>query len=232
MADCVVARKGSAPEGTATKNDVLSGKTFQSANSDDLQTGTMPIRANGTNTAGSGKDNSGIWFWIPYGYYPEYSNGRAWVASDPSQYGNASASDVFNGKTFTSSAGLKISGTYNPQISLMFSDGHIEYFSKDKFKTGSTTTRPFIPITINVSTNKSFGNDGGKGSSVSFNGKTILDNSNRLGSTSGSTGASSRNIYLPLFCSNVDNLKKASFSQWAADGGASYSVTYTSWIEA
>lgn len=62
MADCVVARKGSAPEGTATKNDVLSGKTFQSANSDDLQTGTMPIRANGTNTAGSGKDNSGIWF--------------------------------------------------------------------------------------------------------------------------------------------------------------------------
>ena len=122
-------------------------------------------------------------------------------------------------------------GSGGEQISLIFSDGHIEYFSKDKFKTGSTTTRPFIPITVNVSTNKSFGNDGGKGSSVSFNGKTILNNSNSLGSTSGRTGASSGNIYLPLFCSGVENLKKASFSQWAADGGASYSVTYTSWIE-
>ena len=117
------------------------------------------------------------------------------------------------------------------QISLVFSDGHVEYFSKSKFKTGSTTTRPFIPITANASTSKSFGNDGGKGSSVSFNGKTILSNSNSLGGTSGSTGASGNNIYLPLLCSDVENLKKASFSKWAVDGGASYSVTYTSWIE-
>ena len=117
------------------------------------------------------------------------------------------------------------------QISLVFSDGHVEYFSKSKFKTGSTTTRPFIPITANVSTSKSFGNDGGKGSSVSFNGKTIVNNNNRLGGTSGSTGASGNNIYLPSLCSDVENLKKASFSQWAVDGGASYSVTYTSWIE-
>lgn len=123
------------------------------------------------------------------------------------------------------------SGSGDGQISLIFSDGHIEYFSKDKFKTGSTTTRPFIPITVNVSTSKSFGNSGGKASSVSFNGKTILDNGNSLGSTSGSTGASGDNIYLPLFCSDAENLKQASFSQWAADGGASYSVTYTSWIE-
>ena len=117
------------------------------------------------------------------------------------------------------------------KISLIFSDGHIEYFSKDKFKKGSTTTRPFIPITANVSTSKSFGNDGGKGSSVSFNGKTILSNSNSLGGTSGSTGASANNIYLPFLYSDVENLKKASFTQWAVDGGASYSVTYTSWIE-
>lgn len=123
------------------------------------------------------------------------------------------------------------SGSDGEKISLIFSDGHIEYFSKDKFKKGSTTTRPFIPITVSVSSNKSFGNDGGKGSSVSFNGKTILNNGNSLGSTSGSTGASANNIYLPFLCTGVENLKKASFSQWAADGGASYSVTYTSWIE-
>lgn len=123
------------------------------------------------------------------------------------------------------------SGSDGEKISIIFSDGHIEYFSKDKFKKGSTTTRPFIPITVNVSTSKSFGNDGGKGSSVSFNGKTILDNGNSLGSTSGRTGASANNVYLPFLCTGVENLKKASFSQWAADGGASYSVTYTSWIE-
>lgn len=121
-------------------------------------------------------------------------------------------------------------GSGDERISLIFSDGHIEYFSNDKFKKGSTTTRPFIPITVNVSTSKSFGNDGGKGSSVSFNGKTILDNDNRLGSTSGRTGASSNNISaISLY--GYREFKKASFSQWAADGGASYSVTYTSWIE-
>lgn len=95
--------------GNAKSSDVLSGKTF--TNDSGEQTGTIPIRENGTNTISSGKDNSGIWFYIPYGYYPEYSDGKAWVTSDPSQYGNAGASDVLSGKTFTSSNGLKIEGT-------------------------------------------------------------------------------------------------------------------------
>ena len=123
------------------------------------------------------------------------------------------------------------SSSGDEQLSLIFSDGHVEYFPKSKFKTGSTTTKPFIPITVNVTAGKSFGLDGGKGSSVSFNGKTILNNTNSLGRTDGWTGAIGDNIYLPLFCSDVENLKKASFSLSAADGGASYSVKYTSWIE-
>lgn len=94
--------------GNAQPSDVLNGKTF--TNNSGEQTGTIPVRQNGTNTVGSGKDGSGILFYIPYGYYPEYSNGKAWIASDPSQYGNANASDVLSGKTFTSSDGLKVSG--------------------------------------------------------------------------------------------------------------------------
>lgn len=95
--------------GNAKPSDVLSGKTFSNDNGG--ATGTMPSRTNGTKTLASGKDNNGIWFYIPYGYYPEYSNGKAWIASDPSQYGNADASDVLSGKTFTSNNGLAIVGT-------------------------------------------------------------------------------------------------------------------------
>ncbi len=43
MGECLIVRKGSQPEGTATTGDVISGVTFQSANSDDLQTGTLSL---------------------------------------------------------------------------------------------------------------------------------------------------------------------------------------------
>lgn len=70
--------------GNAGTGDVLSGKTFSNSNGNGLK-GTMPKRENGTNTVSSGKDGSGPYFYIPYGYYPEYSNGQAWVRSDSSQ---------------------------------------------------------------------------------------------------------------------------------------------------
>ena len=46
MGECLIVRKGSQPEGTATPSQVLSGATFQSANSDDLQTGTLSLTGN------------------------------------------------------------------------------------------------------------------------------------------------------------------------------------------
>ena len=48
----------------------------------------IPFRKNGTNTSSSGRDNEGAYFYIPYGYYPEYANGKAWVRSDQSQITN------------------------------------------------------------------------------------------------------------------------------------------------
>ena len=41
MAKGILIRNGSVIEGNATPSDVLSGKTFMSENSDDVQTGTM-----------------------------------------------------------------------------------------------------------------------------------------------------------------------------------------------
>ena len=110
--------------GNADPSEVLNGKTF--TNNKGQQIGTMPVRDNGTYTISSGKDGSGIWFYIPYGYYPEYSDGKAWVTSDPSQYGNAGASDVLSGKTFTSINGLAIVGTLTVKVASAFNQRSYE----------------------------------------------------------------------------------------------------------
>ena len=70
--------------GNAKPGDVLIDKTF--TNDSGEQKGTIPVRENGTYTVRSGKDSIGVWFNIPYGYYPEYSNnGNAWIYSELSQ---------------------------------------------------------------------------------------------------------------------------------------------------
>ena len=45
MAKGILIHNGSAIEGNATPNDVLSGKTFMSEKSDDVQTGTLTFKA-------------------------------------------------------------------------------------------------------------------------------------------------------------------------------------------
>lgn len=83
--------------GNAGTGDVLSGKTFSNSNGNGLK-GTMPKRENGTNTTSSGKDNEGLYFYIPYGYYPEYSNGNALVRTNFSQFNT-----IFNGMLIATS---------------------------------------------------------------------------------------------------------------------------------
>ena len=64
MGNCLIVRKGSQPEGTATASDVLSGVTFQSANSDELQTGTMTNNGAVVANVYAGDD-----YYIPKGYH-------------------------------------------------------------------------------------------------------------------------------------------------------------------
>lgn len=93
--------------GNAQPSDVLSGKTF--TNSSGEQTGVMPYRGVAVQAVDSGQNSHGVYYHIPSGYYNEDGT-NSWVYRPLSDFGNASASDVLSGKTFTSSAGLKVSG--------------------------------------------------------------------------------------------------------------------------
>lgn len=56
MAKGILIHNGSVIEGNATPSDVLSGKTFMSENSDDVQTGTLSLTGNASaNDVRSGK---------------------------------------------------------------------------------------------------------------------------------------------------------------------------------
>lgn len=104
---------GTQIEGTALTPHVLQGKTFMSEYSDEVQTGIMPYQ--GTNVAALGVEGIGssVYYYIPKGYYDEDGGGSC-VYAPLDNFGNATVNDVLKGKTFTSSAGLKISGTYSP----------------------------------------------------------------------------------------------------------------------
>ena len=120
MGECLIVRKGSTPEGTATASDVLSGKTFQSANSDDLQTGSIKVHKVSDASKPYAKKIEHVQSYLRIAVEQGYYEDGASSDIDITDFGNASANDVLNGKTFTSSAGLKVSGTYNPLISIGF----------------------------------------------------------------------------------------------------------------
>ena len=58
----------------------------------------------------SGQNAHGVYYHIPSGYYNEDGT-NSWVYRPLSDFGNAAASDVLSGKTFTSSSGKEVKGT-------------------------------------------------------------------------------------------------------------------------
>lgn len=58
----------------------------------------------------SGQNAHGVYYHIPSGYYNEDGT-NSWVYRPLSDFGNAKASDVLSGKTFTSSSGKEVKGT-------------------------------------------------------------------------------------------------------------------------
>ena len=115
MASCILTKIGGGQiEGTAVPADVLSGKTFMSANSDKLQTGTIPVFASLTPTRGEVIEGSyGVYYPIKGGYY----DGTGYIYASLDNFGDANTNDVLKGKTFTSTAGLKKRGTLIPVFS-------------------------------------------------------------------------------------------------------------------
>lgn len=74
-----------------------------------------PRRTNGEIDQGMGKDSTGIYAYFNYGWWPQYSTtGKGYIylyTSEHDAIGTAAKSEVLSGKTFTSSNGVKISGT-------------------------------------------------------------------------------------------------------------------------
>lgn len=103
----------SAMSGDAAVGNVLSGKTFYTTNLT-KKTGTMTNNARvgltsevGTTTNTEVGNDTYVYFRLVEGYYPA----TAWRGTPLSTFGTATKAQVLKGKTFTSTAGLKVEGT-------------------------------------------------------------------------------------------------------------------------
>lgn len=99
--------------GDATVSDVVSGKTFTSSSGMKV-TGNVPVTTSGVQYLASGIEKNSGYLHIKYAIGADrlFRNGSTVSLITPiSNFGDATAADVASGKTFTSSAGLKVSGT-------------------------------------------------------------------------------------------------------------------------
>lgn len=99
--------------GDATASDVVSGKTFTSSAGLKMS-GNVPVTTSGVQYLASGIEKNSGYLHIKYtiGADRLFRNGSTVSLITPiSNFGDATADDVASGKTFTSSAGLKVTGT-------------------------------------------------------------------------------------------------------------------------
>ena len=99
--------------GDATVSDVVSGKTFTSSSGMKV-TGNIPVTTRGVQYLASGIEKNSGYLHIKYAIGADrlFRNGSTVSLITPiSNFGDATAADVASGKTFTSSAGLKVTGT-------------------------------------------------------------------------------------------------------------------------
>lgn len=127
--------------GNAAASDVLSGKTFSSNNAGRVVNGTMVNNTNvrktltGSNnsTINGGLNISGSTMRVvsPTGF-SDYNN-TAWENGLQIGIGSAARSEVLAGKTFTSSAGLAVSGTLKPLVLKKIVNTSYSYQAFDNF---------------------------------------------------------------------------------------------------
>lgn len=103
--------------GDATASDVLSGKTFTSTSGIKVA-GTIPSIGAQTSPVSIGNSSNNIYVRIQKGAYLTPASATAGAANNYPEimishgtFGDAEASNVLAGKTFTSSAGYKVTGT-------------------------------------------------------------------------------------------------------------------------
>ena len=105
-------------DATAEPECVAQGSTFYAQG--EKKVGTASLLSNGNLMYGELFQTSSLDIKTRYTMTkPGYVNagGNVTILVEVSKYGNATASDVVKGKTFTSTAGLKVEGTYEPPVS-------------------------------------------------------------------------------------------------------------------
>lgn len=87
----------------------------------------------------SGQNAHGVYYHIPSGYYNEDGT-NSWVYRPLSDFGNASASDVLSGKTFTSSSGKEVKGTMAVSVKSAFNQRSYENYFYANLDLGTVKT--------------------------------------------------------------------------------------------
>ena len=139
--------------GTAGRAHVLTGKTFLSGSVSQTTSGTMPDFSNTSNTNCTvSKNQDYIYYKVPTsGMY----NSNTSVRAASSVFGTATRGQVLNGMTFTSTAGLKTTGTMpnhnatSTNTATAFSSNGslwIKSLSNSGYYTSSTSVKTNIPV--------------------------------------------------------------------------------------
>ena len=207
--------------GTVSTGNVLKGQTFTSLNGLKIS-GTMPDNSTrtsngsvpGISTSYSNvptregqnlqlqKDTNGIArinLGVPTGYYP--GPGNSYINRPASDFGTVAASNVRSGQTFTSTAGIKVTGTMSVQSAISFSAAAISY-NKIRISWKNPAKGPWQGVFIQMSTSGNPGTGGGsraytgRGNSSSANASNYVD----------ITGLNANTMYYFTCTSYVDNL--------------------------
>lgn len=204
-------------KGNATASQVLDGRTFTNSSSVGIE-GTMPNRDN-LNWSSSNTTYS-----VPAGYYsggtldsrPSYNAGVS-----ATKKGNATAGNVLSGKTFTSTAGVNLTGTMPNRGTLNWSSSNTtKTVSAGYYSGGTLDSRP--SYTAGYNAGKSAGQSDVAGSyNISF---TI----NARGGDNGSHWMKyTDQITINVSKSGVPTLGSPSFknAQIRSEYGESYKLT-------
>lgn len=207
--------------GGASQANVLNGQTFTSSNGIKLS-GTMPDNSTRTSNGsvpgissshsnvptreGSNlqlnTDTNGvarISIGVPRGYYPD--PGSSYINRPASDFGTVAASNVRSGQTFTSTAGIKVTGTMSVQSAISFSAAAISY-NTIRISWKNPAKGPWQGVFIQMSTSGNPGTGGGsraytgRGNSSSANASNYVD----------ITGLNANTKYYFTCTSYVDNL--------------------------
>jgi hypothetical protein len=143
---------------TATAGDIVDGKTAFLAEGE--TTGTMTRATSisvtdNTPTISSGKLTLSSTYKSPNGkntYISPTQNTTVKITADVSSLGNATAADVASGKTFTSSAGVKVTGT----ATIGGGGGNVSYNNEMNFPVAMCSSVAYYEIPLYYAKNQPF----------------------------------------------------------------------------